>query len=82
MTPYEMSLHIHDYNFKMEESIRKYERDQKDQIMLAWLNAAWQRSKKMPDINKVLESEKPEQDEDEMIATVKKINAKMGGRIF
>jgi hypothetical protein len=66
----------------MEESIRKYERDQKDQIMLAWLNAAWQRSKKMPDINKVLESEKPEQDEDEMIATVKKINAKMGGRIF
>lgn len=84
MTPYEMSLHIKDYNFRQEESIRKYELEQKDKIILAWANAAWsQMGKKMPSLKKVLgDTEKVEQTEDQMLETIKKINAKMGGRIF
>lgn len=77
MTPYELGLYIQDFNEQVK-------RDQEEKITLAYLGAYWQRVKKMPDLKKLLGQEKrsTEQTPNQMLAEVKKLNAKMGGTTY
>lgn len=47
MTPRELMLHVEEYNERMRL-------EQRNLITQAYLTAAWQRSKKMPPLNRVL----------------------------
>jgi type IV secretory pathway component VirB8 len=75
MTPFEFGLHIENYN-------RKTERESKEKITLAYMTAYWHRVEKMPSLQSILEPDKPKQNEEEMLAEIKKLNAKMGGKIY
>lgn len=74
LTPAELELTIKAYNENKKEK-------QEERLILTWLGAAWQRSKKMPDIKKILNktpTQKKMTDE-EMLEQVKKINIALGG---
>lgn len=67
-------LYVEDYNARLQL-------EQTNLITQAWLTAAWQRSKKMPKLDKVLESVKPKrpkrtQTPEEMLAFAKKFMKK------
>ncbi|MGG4462605.1 hypothetical protein ABEO79_00100 [Micromonospora provocatoris] len=83
MTPYELSLYINDYNERQKV-------EQEDKLTLAYLTAAWQRAKKMPSIEKVInrqeeignkEQHPKEQTLKQMFNNVKMLNAMFGGTI-
>jgi hypothetical protein len=79
MTPFELRVHIEEY-FEREKYM------QKERVTAAYLGALWERSKKLPDLKKLLDKEpeetKPkEQNAVEMLAEVKRLNAMFGGTV-
>lgn len=74
MTPYELIIHIEEYN-------RKAEFDNEERITLAYLGANLQRAKRMPELKKLIgKKEKPKATTDEsMLAEIKKMHAAMDG---
>jgi hypothetical protein len=75
MTPYELSLFARIYN-------EKQQRDNEEKLTLVWLGEYWHRLKKLPTMNEALgRKDEPKQPmtDDEMLETVKKLNAKFGG---
>jgi hypothetical protein len=77
MTPLEFRLHIKVYNEKRKEN-------EKDRIATAYLGAAWQRAKKLPNIKRLLEMEqqKRKMTNEEMLLKVKQLNAAFGGDTY
>lgn len=79
MTPHELNLHI--------EEFQKYEKYQnKERITAAYMGAYFERVKKMPDLQKLLDNEPQEkkkgQSATDMLAEVKRLNAALGGTEF
>ena len=77
MTPYELSLCVEAY-FEKQES------EMKDRLTLVWLGEYYHRTKRMPSLQKELrkitgEEEKTTMTDDQMLQTVKRINAQFGG---
>lgn len=71
----ELKIYIEDYKERTKN-------DQEERLILAYLNAAWQRSKKMPSINKILgkkEPEKKKMTDQEMFERVKMLHKLFGG---
>lgn len=79
MTPYELTLHVSNYN-----EIMKY--NQEEKLVAVWLGAYWNRidPKKFPKLKEVLgHKEKPKQQTpEEMLELIKKINAANGGTTY
>jgi hypothetical protein len=77
MTPLEFRMHIKIYNEKQTQ-------DSKDIIAQAYLAAAWQRAKKLPNFKKLLEAERPKRKmtNEEMLLKVKQLNAAFGGETY
>ncbi|MCV4233304.1 hypothetical protein OHJ21_19155 [Virgibacillus sp. LDC1] len=75
MTPHELNLFIKAYNDRMV-------RDHKERITMAYLTAAWGRTKKLPDLKKILKEDKPkkQQSAEDMLSIVKQLNAAFGGK--
>jgi hypothetical protein len=75
MTPHELNLFIKAYNDRMV-------RDHKERITMAYLTAAWGRTKKLPDLKKILNEDKPkkQQTAEQMLSVVKQLNAVFGGK--
>lgn len=76
MTPFELNVHI-------EEFYLAKENEMKDNITMAYMNAYWHRVKKMPNLNKLLGQDsqaKKQQSDKEMLATVRALNAALGGK--
>jgi hypothetical protein len=75
MTPHELNLFIKGYNDRLI-------RDNKEGLTLAYLTAAWGRSKKLPDLKKILKEDKPKkgQTPEDMLRVVKQLNAAFGGK--
>lgn len=79
MTPHELSIHI-------EEYLEREKYMQKERITAAYLGALWERVKKMPDLQKILENEPKEEKSKEqtatdMLAEVTRLNATFGGTV-
>jgi hypothetical protein len=77
MTPYELSLCV-------EAHFEKLESEMKDRLTLVWLGEYYHRTKRMPSLQKELkkitgEEEKPTMTDDQMLQTVKRLNAQFGG---
>jgi hypothetical protein len=77
MTPLEYGLYIKVYNEKLKQ-------DGKDRLALAYLGAAWQRAKKLPNFKKILGMEQPQKKmtNEEMLLKVKQLNAAFGGDTY
>lgn len=76
MTPHELNIHI-------EEYIAAQEAKQKNEVSLAWLNAYYQRVKRMPDIKKVTNlkpAAKKQQTDEQMLERIIAMNKTMGGK--
>lgn len=75
MTPHELNLFIKGYNDRLIQ-------DNKEGLTLAYLTAAWGRTKKLPDLKKILKEDKPnkQQTAEEMLNIVKQLNATFGGK--
>ena len=76
MTPYEFFLCVESYCEAEEERSKQL-------IAQAYYVEAFARMKKLPKLEKILNSTKPKkkQTTDEMLATVKKLNAMFGGEV-
>jgi hypothetical protein len=72
ITPFEFMLKADAYSKKTKE-------DQEERLILTWLGAAWQRSKTMPDIKKLIgngkeqKKQRPEMTDEEMFNAMKKM---------
>ncbi|MGG3307320.1 hypothetical protein ABER23_07825 [Paenibacillus lautus] len=75
MTPHELNLFIKGYNDRLI-------RDNKEGLTLAYLTAAWGRTKKLPDLKKILKEDtsNKQQTAEEMLNIVKQLNAVFGGK--
>jgi len=75
MTPRELMLVLDAYKWRLEQ---EYERD----LSLAYLNAAWHRSKKMPRFETITRRKQQEkaQTPEQMLAMVQAMHAAMGGK--
>lgn len=77
MTPFELSMYSKSF-------IQKNKMRSDEELILAYLNAAWQRAKRMPDLKKMLHSEdrpKQKQTPESMLDEIKKLNAALGGGV-
>lgn len=76
MTPFELSLSIKSFSDRL-----KRERDEK--LSQAWLTAYFQRVKKLPKLEKLLNQDKPKkpQTQEEMLNKIKELNAQFGGKV-
>lgn len=81
MTPAELVMHLEEYN-------RRKEIESDEAFALAYYNAAWQRSKRMPKLQKLLDDRKKQrqakspkraQTPEEMLAMAMRLNARNGG---
>jgi hypothetical protein len=77
MTPYELSLSV-------EAHFEKQQAEMKDKLTLVWLGEYYHRTKRLPNLQKELrkitgEEEKPVMTDDQMLQTVKRLNAQFGG---
>jgi hypothetical protein len=73
MTPYELSLHIQDYNEKRIQ-------EDKDKIALVHLGEYLHRTKKLPTLKQLLGQDKKKvMTDEEMLEQVKQLNAIFGG---
>ena len=77
MTPYELSLSV-EAHFEREQA------EMKDKLTLVWLGEYYHRTKRLPNLQKELrkitgEEEKPVMTDDQMLQTVKRLNAQFGG---
>lgn len=52
-------LYVDDYNERQRKEQEVQQQDRENAIVAAYLNALWQRSKKMPKLKKVLADMKP-----------------------
>ncbi|KQL54509.1 hypothetical protein AN964_14050 [Heyndrickxia shackletonii] len=76
MTPYELSLFIHDYNEKKKQ-------ETEDKLTFTWLGAYWQRVNKFPSLKEVLTSTKPKKpmNDEQMFERIKQLNIMFGGSV-
>lgn len=76
ITPYELSIFAESY-------LERKEIESEERILQAYLTALWSRTKKMPNINKILKREKENKvmTDDEMLKQVMKLNALFGGEV-
>lgn len=74
MTPYEFFLCIESYAEVEEERSKQL-------IIQAYYTEAFARMKKLPRLKDLLKDKKKKQTTDEMLETVKKLNAMFGGEI-
>ncbi len=76
ITPYELSLII-------ENHVESKEADLKERLTLVWLGEYYHRSKRLPPLKNELKKVSGEKDrimsDDEMLETVKLLNAQFGG---
>jgi hypothetical protein len=74
MTPLEFRIHIKVYNEKLKQ-------ESKDRLAQAYLGAAWQRAKKLPNFKKLFEMNEPkkEMSDEEMLRVVMALNKAFGG---
>jgi hypothetical protein len=77
MTPYELSLYV-------EAHFEKQQAEMKDKLTLVWLGEYYHRTKRLPNLQKELrkitgEEEKTPMTDDQMLQTVKRLNAQFGG---
>lgn len=76
MTPYELSLYIESYTEKKEA-------DLKEQLTLVWLGEYYHRTKRLPnlqdELRKISGDTRKEMTTEEMLETVKRLNAQFGG---
>lgn len=79
--PSELIMHVEEYN-------RQKEIEADEAFTLAYYNAAWQRSKRMPKLDRLLEMRKEqrqlkpkgkEQTPEQMLAMAMRLNARNGG---
>lgn len=79
MTPYQLRLYVDDYNERIKA-------ESEEKLTLAYLTAYWQRVKKMPSLDKVLNREKTmtkqKMSNDEMLEQIKNLNAAFGGNVI
>jgi len=75
MTPRELMLTVDAHRWRLEQ---EYERD----LSLAYLNAAWYRSKKMPRFETITRRKQQDvaQTPEQMLAMVQAMHAAMGGK--
>lgn len=79
MTPYELSLTIEAHHELKENEL-------KDRLTLVWLGEYYHRTKKLPNLREELkkisgETNKRVMSNDEMLETVKRLNAQFGGKV-
>lgn len=74
MTPYELNLHILEYNERKQQ-------ESEDKLVIAYMTAYLHRVKRMPSLKELVEKIKPKKPltDDQMLAQIKAINAAMGG---
>lgn len=85
MTPRELLLYVEEYNTRLKREYEEKQRDKEDMLIYAYLNAAWERSKRMPDLKTVLKQMKPRespetQTPEQMLAAVKRMQAIYDGK--
>ncbi|MDF2510470.1 MAG: hypothetical protein K0S04_336 [Herbinix sp.] len=88
MTPRQLSIRVQAYKevkmLEAEEYQVKLKNYYELAITQAWLTANWQRAKKMPNLDKVLKTNKPKQKEmtdEQMLNQIKALNAMFGGAV-
>lgn len=79
MTPYELNLAIEAYGEKKQAEMQ-------EQLTYFWLGEYWHRTKKLPSLKEVIRSLMKEQNkkamtDEEMLNTVKMLNAQFGGNV-
>lgn len=76
MTPYELAL-FH------ESFIEKQEAEMKERLTLVWMGEYYHRTKRLPklseELKKISGQPKKAMSDDEMLETVKRLNAQFGG---
>ena len=77
MTPYEFFILVESYTEREEER-------GKELIIQAYYTEAFARMKKLPKLEKILNSTKPKrkQTDEEMLRIVEKLNKKLGGEVI
>lgn len=79
MTPYELMLHIEAYSEVKEAEL-------KDRLTLVWLGEYYHRTKRLPnlrdELKKLSGESRTAMTDDEMLATVKRLNAQFGGTVI
>lgn len=73
---------MYELNFYIEEYKERTQGEQEERLILAYLNAAWQRSKRMPSLNKLLGKKEPVKkvmSDEEMFEKVKMLHKALGG---
>jgi hypothetical protein len=80
LTPYELSLTIEAFNEAREAEL-------KERLTLVWLGEYYHRTKRLPslkdELNKVSgETQKKIMTDEEMLETVKRLNAQFGGKVI
>ena len=75
---------MHELKIHIEDHKERTKNDQEERLILTYLNAAWQRAKKMPNLTKILSKENIEKKmtPEEMLQEVKKINQALGGSTY
>lgn len=76
MTPGELSIYVIAYSNRIKSQ-------QEENILQAYFTATWSRSKKLPNIEKILNKLSPpkEMSNEEMLNKVKMLNAMFGGEV-
>lgn len=79
MTPYQLSLYIEEYNEKQKT-------EAKEKLILTYLNAAWVRTKRMPNLKRLLNqidhAQLKPMTAEQILERVKQINAALGGTVI
>lgn len=79
MTPYELALFVEGY-------LEKQEAEMKERLTLVWLGEYYHRTKKLPslkgELNKISGEAKKTMTDNEMLETVKRLNAQFGGTVI
>ena len=73
---------MYELNFYIEEYKERAQHEQEERLILTYLNAAWQRSKRMPSLNKLLGKKEPvkkKMTDEEMFEKVKMLHKALGG---
>jgi hypothetical protein len=77
ITPYELSVCSEGY-------IERKEMESHEAITMVWLGEHFHRSKRLPELNKLLNrtKQKKQMTDEEMLNTVKRLNAQFGGSVI
>lgn len=74
MTPLELDIYMNAY-------VDKVKLENENSLAVAYTNAALQRSKKMPPLKELIKDKPKQQTTEQMLATVKHLNAMFGGEV-